>query len=124
MFARIKNSFKEILNDRLIIGLLVAVVLLSVGLMVYVGIALEPSEVQVVTHYTAFGPTNFYRTRWIYLLTFIVFAAIFMIVHVVTALKLHAEKGRSFTVGFLWLSIGMLLIAFAIMASILNVATL
>lgn len=124
MFARIKNSFKEVLNDRLIIGLLVAIVLLSVGLMAYVGIALEPSEVKVVTHYTAFGPSNFYRTPWTYLLSFIVFVAIFVIVHVIAALKLHAEKGRSFTIGFLWLSIGMLLIAFAIMTSILNVATL
>lgn len=124
MLSKIFTSFKELANDRLLLGLLIAVVALGLLLTVFVGVTIRPSEVQVVTHYTSFGPTNFYRTSWPYLLSFAMFGLMYAISHAVIALKLFTEKGRQFTLGFLWLSIGLILIAFAITASILNIATL
>lgn len=105
-------------------GLLAALLVLSIGYVLYVGFKIEPSDVQIVTHYTAFGPTNFYRTRWVYLLTFIAFGLLFAAAHSILALKLLAEKDRSFAIGFLCLSLGMLGITFALTASILNIAAL
>lgn len=124
MLQKLYTSFKDLATDRLLLGLLIAVVALGVLLTIFVGVSIRPSEVQVVTHYTSFGPTNFYRTSWTYLLTFAVFGLLYALSHALIALKLFAEKGRSFALGFLLLSLSLILVAFAITGSIINIATL
>ena len=124
MLKRIFTTLREHRSDRLLIGLLGALLGMAVLFALFVAIAIEPSDVQVVTHYTAFGPTNFYRTRWSYLILFALFAIVFAVLHGVVALKLAAEKGRPFAIGFLWLSLALLGIFFIITVSILNIAAL
>ena len=118
------NSFKQLLSDRYMMGLVIALVVLAAGLAVYVGLTIQPSDVQIVTHYTAFGPTNFYRDRWFYLLSFIGFGFLIAILHSFISLKLYRDKGRRFGLVFLWLSVGLLLMSFVIAHSILSVAVL
>ena len=124
MLKKIFTTLREHRSDRLLIGLLLGLCALSVVYALFVVIAIEPSDVQVVTHYTAFGPTNFYRTSWSYLITFIVFGLLYALIHGAIALKLVAEKGRPFAIGFLWLSIALMVLFFIITASILNIAAL
>ena len=124
MLIKLKDALKVIAGDRLMIGLLVATVVLALLLLAFVLLTVRPGEVQVVTHYTAFGPTNFYRSSWAYLLNFAVFGLVYAVLHSLIAVKLYAEKGRSLAVGFLWLSIGILGVAFAVTASIVSIATL
>lgn len=124
MKTQLLESFKQVVADRMVLALFAGLIGLALLLVAYVAVAIEPSDVQIVTHYTAFGPTNFYRDRWFYLLSFAGFSLLLAALHSVIGLKLYREKGRDFTVAFLWLSIGLLLIGFVIAHSILSVASL
>lgn len=124
MKTRTLEAFKLIIVDRYLVTLLAAFLLLAVAFCISVAISLNPSELQVVTHYTAFGITNFYRDKWYYFLIFIVFGLIVGVTHVCIIAKLYKEKSRGFAIGFAWLSIVLILIAFVLTHSILRVASL
>jgi len=44
--------------------MIVVLVLMGLAYCIYVGVSLRPSDLQVAVHYTAFGPTGFYREKW------------------------------------------------------------
>lgn len=124
MKLRTLEAFKLITGDRAVTTLLVAFLLLVVGFCISVAVSLHPSELQVVTHYTAFGITNFYRDKWYYFLTFIAFGVVVGVAHTCAVAKLYKEKDRSFAIGFAWLGIVTILIAWVLAQSILQVASL
>lgn len=124
MKLRTLEAFKLIIADRVALILLGVFMLLVVAFCISIAVSLHPSELQVVTHYTAFGITNFYRDKWFYFLTFIVFGVMVGIVHAGLVAKLYKIKDRSFAIGFTWLSIVMVLIAWVLTHSVLQVASL
>lgn len=124
MKLRTLEAFKLIIADRVALVLLGAFLLLVVAFCISIAVSLHPSELQVVTHYTAFGITNFYRDKWFYFLTFIVFGVMVGVIHAGVVAKLYRAKDRSFALGFTWLSIVMVLIAWVLAHSVLQVASL
>lgn len=124
MKLRTLEAFKLIIADRVALILLGVFMLLVVAFCISIAVSLHPSELQVVTHYTAFGITNFYRDKWFYFLTFIVFGVMVGVVHAGLVAKLYKTKDRSFAIGFTWLSIVMVLIAWVLTQSVLQVASL
>lgn len=118
------EAVKLILADRVVAALLGGFLLLTVAFCISIAVSLHPSELQVVTHYTAFGITNFYRDKWYYFLNFIVFGGIVGVVHACVVAKLYKEKDRSFAIGFAWLGIVTILIAWVLVHSVLQVASL
>lgn len=120
----IKDNLKLILADR---GYLAAIVaLLGVTLLiVIIGVAnIRPSELQVPVRYTSYGITNFYRDKWYYLITLVVFALAVTAMHGLISFKLYAVKGRGLAVSFIWLSAIMLVIAAVFMYAIFRVVAL
>lgn len=120
----IKDSLKLALADR---GFIIA--LIGVGaatlLILLLGVfQIRPSELQVPVRYSSFGITNFYRDRWYYLLGFVAFALIIAVLHVLVSLRLYVSKGRELAVGFLWLSVIILLISSVFIYAILRVVSL
>lgn len=124
MKLRTLEAVRFILADRVVATLIGAFLLLVIAFCISVAVSLHPSDLQVVTHYTAFGITNFYRDKWYYFLTFIAFGGIIGVVHACVIAKLYKEKDRSFAIGFAWLSIVTVLIAWVLTHSILQVASL
>ncbi|MCY1540952.1 hypothetical protein D9M68_766200 [compost metagenome] len=124
MKLRTLEAVKIILADRTVAILLGAFLLLVIAFCISVAVSLRPNELQVVTHYTAFGITNFYRDKWYYFLSFIAFGGIVGAVHACVVAKLYQEKDRSFAIGFAWLGIVTVLIAWVLTHSILQVASL
>ncbi len=124
MKLRTLEAAKLILGDRAVATLLAVFLLLVAAFCISVSVSLHPSELQVVTHYTAFGITNFYRDKWYYFLAFIVFGVVIGVVHACVVAKLYKEKDRSFAIGFAWLSIVTVLIAWVLTHSVLQVASL
>lgn len=124
MKLRTLDALKLIWADRVVATLLGAFLLLVIAFCISVGLSLHPSELQVVTHYTAFGITNFYRDKWYYFFVFIVFAIVVGVVHACVVAKLYKEKDRSFAIGFAWLGIVTILIAWVLVHSVLQVASL
>lgn len=123
-----KSSFtqltKDIAADRHFIVALASVAILSVIFSVYVAVNLHPSELQVVTHYSAFGTTNFYRDKWFYLVGFIVFGLINILAYGALACKLFVHKGRELAISFAWLGVLVVLVAISVVYQVLKVAAL
>ncbi len=115
------QSVKELLTNRYLTVLSIIIVLLAVSLSIYIAVRVQPSDLQLVTHYTAFGVTHLYRDQWFYLLSFIGFALLSAFFHIAIALKLYLTKGHPLAIMFAWLGIGVLLFAWVTAMSIINV---
>lgn len=124
MKKQIQKSLRLLVKDRYLGGLLVGFLAICIGVIIYLALMIHASELQVVVHYTSFGTTNFYRDKWYYLLSFIVFVLMMAVVHTVIALKLLQKRGRDFAVAFMWLSIIVILIALALFYQVLKIASL
>jgi len=118
------NSIKLILADRLMAALLIVFILACLAYCIYVGVSLHPSDLQVAIHYTAFGQTSFYRDKWYYLISFIVFGALLASVHTALIMKIYAQGRRQIALLFTFLSMLILLIAWFMTWSVLRIAFL
>jgi len=118
------TSIKLVLTDRLTTALIVLLLVLSLAYCIYVGVSLRPSDLQVAVHYTAFGGTSFYRDKWYYLVTFIVFGAIVAIAHTALIIKLHLQGRRQIALSFAYLSLLLIVITWFMTRAILRVAFL
>ena len=121
----LKNNFiqsiKELVTNRYLTTLSIVLVLLTVAFIIYIALTVRPSDLQLVTHYTAFGVTHLYRDQWFYLLTFIGFAVLTAFLHIAVAIKIYVTKGSPLAIMFLWLGIGVLIFAWIVAISIINV---
>jgi hypothetical protein len=117
----IKESFKELLTNRYLTVLSGVIVLLAVGLCIYIAATVRPSELQLVTHYSAYGLTHLYRNQWWYLISFAVFGLLVAVIHVALAIKLYITKGHPLAIFVAWLGFGIIIFAWVIAASIINV---
>jgi hypothetical protein len=118
------NSIKPVLADRLMTALLFVFILACIVYCVYVGVSLRPSDLQVAVHYTAFGETSFYRDKWYYLITFIVFGLLLAGMHTTLIIKMYAQGRRQIALLFVWLSLLLLMIAWLMTWATLRIAFL
>ena len=123
-----KDSFFESVKRlaaerRLIIALVVFFVSVLVFI-IYISFNMHPTELKVVTHYSAFGSTNFYRDAWYYLISFAVFGVALAIIHSLISLRLLVIKGPELALAFVWLSVVIVFIALTTAYQILKVAAL
>lgn len=115
------TSLKELFTNRYLTVLCTVLILLTIGFVTYIGFSVHPSELQLVTHYTAFGVTHLYRDQWFYLLSFAAFALLAAFFHVAIAIKIYLVKGHPLAVAYVWLGIGIVLFAWITALAILNV---
>jgi len=94
---------------------------MSISFMVYVGFNVQSSELQLVTHYSAYGVTHIYRDQWYYLLLFGLFGLIIGVIHSVITVKILIIKGDVLASLFAWLSVVIILLAWATTNTILTV---
>jgi len=115
------QSIKELLTNRYLTTLSIILVLLSVAFIVYILLTVRPSDLQLVTHYSAFGVTHLYRDQWFYLLSFVGFAVLVAFLHVAIAVKIYITKGHPLALMFAWFGIGIIVFAWITAISIINV---
>ncbi len=115
------TSFKELATNRYLTVLSIVTVALALAFVLYIFIAVRPSELQQVTHYTAFGVTHLYRDQWFYLLGFAGFALLVAFLHVSIAIKLYITKGHPLAIMFAWLGIGILIFAWLTSIWLINI---
>lgn len=121
MLSSIKQSLKELVTNRYLTTLAIITAVLAGAYLVYIFIAVRPSELQLVTHYTAFGVTQLYRDQWFYLWTFGAFGVIVAFLHTALAIKLYVAKGHPLALLVAWLGIGIIILAWIMSFSIINV---
>jgi hypothetical protein len=100
---------------------MVILLLLAVSLSIYIGIRVGPSDLQLVSRYSAFGISHLYTEQWFYLILFAVFGFIAAISHIAIATKLLIVKNKPLAYMFTWLGIIVLLLAFSVSSSVINV---
>jgi len=124
MKATILESLKKLIADRYLLALLLLSILLAVILTILIGLSIQPSERQLISHYSAFGITHFYFDQWFYLLTFAFFELVVVVLHSIISVKLLIIKGRSLAVMFAWSGIGIILMGYVTASTILGLRTL
>lgn len=122
MITKLFAPLRQVIADRYTTVLSVVVILLAISFCLYAGLNIHASEIQIVTHYSAFGVTNFYHDRWYYLLSFVGFGLIVAIAHTLLIGKLYVEKGRAFALAFGWVTVMLILVSWITVAAVLKVA--
>ena len=117
----ITQSLKELITNRYLTVLSVITLILAIAFVIFIGVTVRPSELQLVTHYTAYGVTHLYRDQWFYLLSFGAFAIIIALINIAIALKVYLTKGHPLAIMFAWISIGIMVFAWLTSFSIINV---
>lgn len=115
------QSLKELFTNRYLTVLSGVLLALSISLLIYIIATVRPSDLQLVTHYSAFGVTHLYRDQWFYLLSFGGFAVLVAFFHIALSIKLYITKGHPLAIMFAWMGIGILLFAWIVALSIINV---
>lgn len=123
MKKSIQQSLQLLITDRYLVILCGSLILLAIAFAVYVGLSVHPSEIQLVSHYSAFGVTHLYRDQWYYLLTFGAFGILAAVIHTILAIKLFTIKGHSVAIMFVWLGIAITLLAWITTTAVINVWT-
>ena len=121
MKSTIIHSLKELITNRYLTVLTGVTLVLMVLFVAYILLTVRPSELQLVTHYTAYGVTHLYRTQWYYLLGFGAFAILVALIHISVAIKIYITKGHPLAIMFAWMGIGILVFAWVTSFSIINV---
>ena len=117
----IKQAFKELITNRYLTVLTVVTLVLALGFITYVLLNVRPSELQLVTHYTAYGVTHLYRDQWYYLFAFGGFALLVAFLHITVSIKLYLTKGHPLAIMFAWMGVGIIIFAWVTAFSIINV---
>jgi len=120
----ITTSLKELFTNRYLTTLAIVTVALTIGFVIFISFTVHPSELQVVTHYTAYGVTHLYRDQWFYLLSFAVFALLVAFLHIAISLKIYLTKGHPLAIMFAWFGIGVILFAWITSFWIINILSL
>jgi hypothetical protein len=123
MKESIIKSLKELVADRFLLILTSVMLLISFISAIVIGFSIHSSELQLVSHYSAFGITHLYRDQWFYLFVFVVFVILVAILNSVISVKLLVTKGRPLAIMFTWLSIGIIFLGWVTASSVLNVWT-
>jgi hypothetical protein len=121
LHTTIQKSFKELTTNRYLTVLTGVTLALSLLFIVYILLNVHASELQLVTHYSAYGVTHLYRDQWYYLFTFGGFALIVAFLHTAISLKIYLAKGHPLAILFAWMGIGVIVFAWATAFAIINV---
>ncbi|MEI7918562.1 MAG: hypothetical protein WCH58_04220 [Candidatus Saccharibacteria bacterium] len=119
----ILKSLKELVADRYLLVLLSVLILLALSFAVTIGLSIHPSYTQQISHYSAFGITNYYIDQWYYIFVFVAFGIVAAILHVIISIKLLVVKGHPLAVMFAWIGIGVIIIGWITALTLLNLRT-
>ena len=84
------------------------------------GLSIQPSERQLISHYSTFGIRHLYLDQWSYRLSFVFFEIIVLISHVIISIKLLTIKGHPMAIMYAWFGIGIMLLGLAMSNAILS----
>lgn len=108
-------------KDRLAIILLLATVVGSLVVVLVTVLRLHVSDVQIPMRYSALGTANIYRDQWYVLYVFPLFALLIAAFNTVISVKLY-RTDRLASLGFMGLTIFLLVTCLVVVTAILNLA--
>ena len=90
----LRTPLRTIAADRPFFAALIGGFGAGIIYMLVMGFTLQVRDVQVYVRYTAFGEAHFYKSYWYYLLSFVLFGALVMVVHIGLMVKLYSLQRR------------------------------
>lgn len=111
MKQHILSTLKQLTKHKRLLWLLVVLVVFGLATTIFVGLTIESSELRIITHYTAYGSTHFYRDQWTYLIAFAVFIVMTVALGAGVALKLLRQDREPLALLYGWVSIGLIALA-------------
>ena len=117
----IKESLQRLVADRSILILLSSMILLALIFTVIVGVSIQPSELQLISHYSSFGTKRIYTDQWFYLIVFALFELAVATLHSIITTKLLLVKGRSIAMMYAWIGVGVIILGFATALRVITV---
>ncbi len=117
----IKQYLKKLISDRYLLILSVSIFILAIICAINIGISIIPSDIKIVSHYSAFGISNYYTDNWPYMINFIAFGLIVSLLHIIIAIKLSIAKSRSFAIMFIYSGMSVILIGWITFWHVINV---
>ena len=124
MTGKIRTSLTLLRQDRLMVSLVLANIILAVAASIFLIISIEPNESQVITRYTSYGVTNFYRGHWYELFGYVLLALFMAVGHSALAVKLVNADRKCLAKALLWLTLGMIVALVLFARSIIKIASL
>ena len=119
-----KSDIKTAITDRWWSSLVVANVIVCIIAVIIIAVSIEPRETQVITRYSSFGITGFYRSYWYYLYSYVALVLIMAVGHSAVSLKLMHMNRRDLALALLWSSLVFIVIAVLFALSITRIAAL
>lgn len=124
MIETLKTAFKQLFTSRYLTTMAIIIIALAIAYLIFVIVSVRPSELQVVTHYTAFGISRFYTDPWWYLLGFGLFGLVTAFFHIALAIKIYIAKGHPLAIMVLWFGIAILLFVWITSFYLINVRSM
>lgn len=124
MKTRILAAFKQLLSDRPLLYMVIAIAVLAILYSLYVAFSLSPTELQIAVRYTAYGETHLYRNKWYYLVSFVIVAVLVSVAHSGLMVKLKARGVRPMALALGWLTIIIIAVLFIVTQRVLSSAYL
>lgn len=124
MKTRILAAFKQLLSDRPLLYMVIAISVLAILYSLYVAFSLSPTELQIAVRYTAYGETHLYRNKWYYLVSFVIVAVLVSVAHSGLMVKLKARGVRPMALALGWLTIIIIAVLFIVTQRVLSSAYL
>lgn len=124
MKDKILESLKKLVADRYFFALIILMMIQTLAFVIIVGLSIRVNDRQLVSHYSAFGGTNFYFGHWYYLFVFVAFGAIASLLHAAIAIKLFIIKGRAIAATYVWFGMGIIFLGWFMASGILNLQAL
>jgi hypothetical protein len=121
MKQNIETFLKDLTSDRYIFIMSIVLFVLGIVSAISIGLSIIPSDIKIVSHYSAFGVSNYYTDNWLYLINFISFGAIVSLLHIIISVKLLIAKGHSISVMFIWSGVGMIMMGWVMFQHVMNV---
>lgn len=124
MKQRLLPLAKQVFADRWMVGLLLANLVATLVVLLLIGVSIEPKETQVVTQYSSFGITGFYRNYWYTLWSYGALVIVILLGHAAMSAKLLSLERRGLALALLWLTLGIIAIVYLFARSIISIAAL
>lgn len=118
---KIKELYKKLSLDRGMFMLYAAIILISIASISYVLINVRPSDLQLVSHYTAFGTTHLYRAIWINQETFFIMIATTAVLHIAIAQMMLEKVSRPIAQIVAWIGIALIIFTVINASLVINV---
>ena len=118
--GKLKNYFKIIAKDRLVIFFMILIFILGIIFFISTMFGVHFYDRMIYVRYTVFGSEHFYKDVWFTRIFLASLGLIIAIVHNVIIVKIYKVSGRKMALFFLAITILLTIISFLIASAILR----